>query len=201
MVVCRPRFAARAVLLFAVAAVGCTGSISDPTSSGSPAPKGGQGGPSGPGSMPAGGGGDESFTLPVDSVTLLPYSVRVEKVAHVAGVAVSDPLLQPLRDASGELGGYDFANSRKPDSTWTALRISVWIRAVKPVCASPQMRGRFAALPDALPALVEAAYGRAITGEDRAAIDAGLMGLTLDDSARYEAVCLSVISSLEFLAQ
>src|SRR5258707_600281 len=89
MVVCRPRFAARAVLLFAVAAVGCTGSISDPTSSGSPAPKGGQGGPSGPGSMPAGGVGDESFTLPVDSVTLLPYSVRVEKVAHVAGVAVS----------------------------------------------------------------------------------------------------------------
>jgi hypothetical protein len=201
MVLCRPLVAARLIHFFAIAAVGCTGTIADPTSSPSAAPAGSQGGPSGTGSQPAGGSGDESFTLPVDSVTLLPFSVRVEKVAHVAGVTASDPLLQTLRDAAGDLGGYDFANNRKPDSTWTALRISAWIRAVKPVCASPQMRGRFAALPDALPALIEAAYGRAITGDDRAAVDAGLMGLALDDNTRYEAVCLSVISSLEFLAQ
>jgi hypothetical protein len=132
---------------------------------------------------------------------LLPFAVRLQKVANVVGVATSDPLLQPLRDASGSLGGYDFANSRKPDYTWTALRISDWVRAVKPVCASPQMHGRFAALPDALPALIDAAYGRTAIPDDRAAIDTGMTGLTLDDAARYEAICLSVLSSLEFHAQ
>jgi len=205
MSVHRPRFTwFAAVVLSVLAGAGCTGQISD---SGAP------GGATTTGAKPGGGPGaistpvtvpgvvDESFVLPVDSVSLLPFAVRVEKVASVVGVTTSDPVLKPLVDASGDLGGYDFANSRKPDYTWTALRISGWVRVVKPVCASPQMHARYTALPAALPALIEAAYGRGITAEDSAAVDAGLLGLTLDDAARYEAVCLSVLSSLEFLAQ
>jgi len=63
------------------------------------------------------------------------------------------------------------------------------------------MRARFPALPDALPALVGAAYGRQATADDQAAVDASLSGLTLDEKTRYEAICLSFLSSLEFLAQ
>lgn len=188
------------VSLVSAAALSCTGQIADPTAP-APAAPGGQtpAGPSSTTTPPA--PGDKSFVLPADAVTLLPFAVRLEKVASVVGVPVSDPVLQPLRDARAQLGDYDFANSRKPDYTWTALRISDWVRAVKPICGSQQMRSRFTALPDALPQLIDAAYGRAISADDRAAVDAGLMGLTLDEGARYEAVCLSVMSSLEFLAQ
>jgi hypothetical protein len=122
-------------------------------------------------------------------------------VASVAGVSEDDAILSSLLSARFSLGDYDFANNRKPDYTWTALRISDWIRAIQPVCASQAMRSRFAALPENLPALIEAAYGRSMTAEDQAAVDESLVGLTLDESLRYEAVCLAILSSLEFLAQ
>lgn len=198
MRLCRPLVALVASFVSA-AALSCTGQIADP---GPPGPSDPGGRTSiGPSGTTPSAGDDKSFSLPVDSVTLLPFAVRLEKVASVVGVPAADPLLQPLRDARANLGDYDFANSQKPDYTWTALRISDWVRAVKPICASPQMRARFSALPDALPQLIDAAYGRGITDDDRAAIDAGLLGLTVDEPARYEAVCLSVLSSLEFLAQ
>ena len=201
MRLCRPLVALVAWSV-SVGALSCTGQIADP----------GSAGPAAPGASPTAGPSpstpqtpqtpeDKSFALPMDAVTLLPFAVRLQKVAAVVGVPAADPLLQPLRDAGGQLGDYDFANSRKPDYTWTALRISDWVRALKPICGSSQMRARFSALPDALPQLIDAAYGRAITSDDRAAVDAGLMGLTLAEPARYEAVCLSVMSSLEFLAQ
>lgn len=145
--------------------------------------------------------GDRAFALPANEVTLLPFKVRLAKVATVAGVPITDPILQGLRDARYSLGDYDFANSQKPDSTWTALRISDWVRAIKPVCASSQVKARFASLPADLPALISAAHGRTATAAEKAAVDENLLGLTLSDSERYEAVCLSVLSSLEFLAQ
>ena len=204
MSVYRPRITWFAAVLSALAGIGCTGQITDAgggVTGAGPGTKTGGGGPAAAPAVMVPGGVDESFVLPVDSVSLLPFDVRVEKVASVVGVTPSDPVLQPLRDASGDLGGYDFANSRKPDYTWTALRISDWVRVIKPVCASSQMHGRYPTLPAGLPALIESAYGRSVTPDDSAAIDASLMGLTLDDAGRYEAVCLSVLSSLEFLAQ
>jgi hypothetical protein len=140
------------------------------------------------------------FAVPSDNILVLPFSVRLQKVASVAGVAVSDPLMNSLRDNRYNLGDYDFANSRQPDKTWTALKVSDWVRAVKPICASPQMHARYASLPENIPAFVQAAYGRAATPDDTAAITASAMGL-MTSTGRYETICLAMLSSLEFVAQ
>ena len=81
-----------------------------------------------------------------------------------------------------------------------ALKVADWVRAIKPICASPQMRARYSALPDKLPQLIEAAYGRAATPADTDAVTSSAMGL-MPAATRYETICLAMLSSLEFVAQ
>lgn len=141
------------------------------------------------------------FTVPAQAPQLLPFSVRLQRVAAVAGVPTSDPLLAALRANRTELGDHDYANSVKTDLGWTALKMSVWVRSVQPVCQSDAMRRRYADLPANLPQLVEAAFGRAATAQDTADVQASLNGLTLSPAARYQTLCLAVLSSMEFVAQ
>lgn len=187
--------------IFCVIAVGCNGQIGD---HGSPDPIGSSPGATPPGGSPPPGSkpviqpGD--FEVPATNILVLPFAVRLEKVAAVAGVPVSDPLLNSLRDNRASLGDYDFANSRQPDKTWTALKVADWVRAIKPVCASPQMHAKYSALPEKLPAFIEAAYGRVATPDDTAAVNDSALGL-MPSATRYETICLAMLSSLEFVAQ
>jgi hypothetical protein len=135
------------------------------------------------------------------NVALLPFEVRLAKVAAVAGVAPEDPLLAKLRERRLDLGDHDFASGVKPDTSWTSSRMTTWVKALRPVCASPKMRARFSALPDKLDDLVLAAYGRRAAPEDRRIVDEALAGAPLDEPARYETICLAVLSSLEFVAR
>lgn len=140
------------------------------------------------------------FAVPADNILVLPFSVRLQKVAAVVGVPVADPLMNSLRENRASLGDYDFANNLQPDKTWTALKVADWVRAIKPICASPQMRARYSALPEKLPALIEAAYGRAATADDTMAVNVSTAGLPTS-AARYDTICLAMLSSLEFVAQ
>jgi hypothetical protein len=63
------------------------------------------------------------------------------------------------------------------------------------------MRAMYPALPDELDALIAAAHGRSATAEDLASVETALEGLALDPDARYEAICLAVLSSAEFVIQ
>jgi hypothetical protein len=141
------------------------------------------------------------FTVPFEQLRVLPYAVRFGRVVAVTGAPATDPIFELLRTNRTLLGDHDFATGVKPDSTWSALRMSEWVRAVKPVCASAAMRAKYAALPANLGPLVEAAYGRAARADDTAAVKDALAGLTLDEKAQYQAICVAVLSSLEFLAQ
>lgn len=187
--------------IFFFVAAGCIGQIGDHGSSdpiGSSPGAASPGGSLPPGRKPVVQPGD--FEVPATNILVLPFAVRLEKVAAVAGVPVADPLLNSLRDNRVSLGDYDFANSRQPDKTWTALKVADWVRAIKPVCASPQMHAKYSALPDKLPAFVEAAYGRAATPDDTAAVTSSEMGLPTS-ATRYETICVAMLSSLEFVAQ
>jgi hypothetical protein len=184
--------------------VGCVGTIN----SGGPAPAAtGTAGTGGSVTGTAGTGGGQTpaapipnFVTPSEDIIVLPFSVRLAKVAAVVGVPTSSPLLDTLRTNRLSLGDYDFANNVQPDKTWTALKVADWVRALRPVCASSQMRARYPSLPENLPALIEAAHGRAATAEDTAAITASAMGLATSP-ARYDTICLAILSSLEFVAQ
>lgn len=141
------------------------------------------------------------FALPAEQLQLLPFGVRLSRLVGVVGLPATDPVYEALRANRTALGDHDYANGIKPDNTWTALRVSEWVRGLKPVCASAAMRARYPALPDSLGALVGAAYGRSPRAEDQKHVTESLAGLTLDERARYQTICLAVLSSLEFLAQ
>ncbi len=144
---------------------------------------------------------DDPFALDHETPRLLPFETRLARVAAVAGVEPGDPLLAPMREQAIALGGYDHSRGILPDSSWSASRISAWIRALRPVCTSEAMQARYPTLPaaDDLDALIQAAWGRAATDADRTAITSSLSGLEPD--AQRETACLAVLSASEMVLQ
>lgn len=141
------------------------------------------------------------FSLNREVPKLLPFHVRLGKVAAVLGVSVDAPVLAPLRGNRVTLGGYDFANGALPDTAWTASRVTEWVRALRPVCNSDEFRSRFPDLPEQLPALIEAAYGRESRVDDLADYDEALDDASLSAEERHELTCLAVLSSAEMVLQ
>ncbi len=144
----------------------------------------------------------DAFTVTRGSVQLLPFPVRLSKLAAIVQVPTTDPLLAPVVAARVTLGDHDYAHGIPADRSWTASKVTAWVAAVRPICASTQFRARYPTLPGDLGALIEAAYGRDADAEDHAAIEEALAELPAEDAeARYTAVCLAVLSSMELVAQ
>lgn len=152
----------------------------------------------GPAAEPAAVG--PAFVLVRDQVRILPFSIRFQRLAAVVGRPTTDAIFDAVRANRIDLGDHDFANGIRPDPAWTAARISLWASALRPVCATDAVRRRFGSLPAGLDALVLAAYGRRAVPEDKSAIDEALVGLPMDEVQRHRAVCLAVLSSLEFVS-
>ncbi|HUS64630.1 MAG TPA: hypothetical protein VMZ28_08820 [Kofleriaceae bacterium] len=142
-----------------------------------------------------------AFESGKNAVELLPYGVRLARVAGVLGVTTDDPALAEMRERHLELGDHDFASGVRPNLTWTSSRMSSWVAALMPVCQSEAMRALYPALPADADDLMAAAYGRPATADDLAAIDEGLADVPLDDEERYMATCLAILSSAEFVAK
>ena len=136
-----------------------------------------------------------------NSVELLPYNVRLSRVAGVLGVTTDDPALSEMRERHLELGDHDFASGVRPNLTWTSSRMSSWVAALMPACKSEAMRTLYPALPANVDDLMAAAYGRPATPEDLTAVDEALADVPLDDEERYMATCLAILSSAEFVAR
>jgi hypothetical protein len=143
-----------------------------------------------------------AFVEPTDRMQLLPFDVRLNRLASVAGVPATDPMFDELRAHRFELGDHDYAHGTGPDLSWTASRMAVWLRAVRPVCDSPQMKERYPSISGSLDDLVLAAYGRRAVAADRQAYDAAIAGgAPADEAATYRATCLAFLSSTEFVAR
>jgi len=203
-----------AVAFVSSSMLGCTGLIETEDPSGTQSPGVGSGN-QGTGSGTANGNGSGTtdpqtgavrekptqFALPANFPVLLPFEVRMARLSSVVGLDYSHPAFELMRKNATQLGDYDFANGLEPDNTWTALKISLWMQALKPICASPEMRVLYPSLPESLGPMMEAAYGRSITNQDTADMSASLEGLALTPESRTQTTCLAVLSSLEFLAQ
>lgn len=175
----------------AVLGVGCTGSIGQPTgrAAAAGASEAEEGDPIDP------------FVIPREQIQLLPFDVRLRRVATVVGLDIADPALDALRASHVELGDGDFAHGIAADRTWTAAKMSLWVRSVSPVCASGAMHARYPTLVEDASTLVQAAYGRRAEHEDQAEIDAALAGQPFDQETRFKTICLAVLSSAEMVAQ
>jgi hypothetical protein len=177
----------------------CQGTISDRDGDGSGGPAPVTPGPDQP-TTPA-AEKPRSFAVPQPFPVLLPFDVRMARLSAVVGLPLTDPAFELLNKNATQLGDYDFADGLEPDNTWTAFKISLWVRSLKPVCASPAMLARYPSLPESMGPLIEAAYGRAMTEQDTADVNAALAGLALAGESRTMTSCLAILSSLEFLAQ
>ena len=140
------------------------------------------------------------FSVPAAEMQLLPFPVRFARLQAVTGAAAGDPMFVKLLEARTSLGDYDFAAGVQPDSSWTALRITQWVTALKPICGSMAMKQRYPDLPMNLGSFIEAAYGREMTSADLENVNQATAGLTLTAEERRDGICLTVLSSMEFVA-
>jgi hypothetical protein len=152
-------------------------------------------------SIESGGSDTPAFEVPKNQVELLPFSVRLARVAQIAGVATDDPMLAEIQARAAELGDHDFASGVRPNLAWTAARMSTWVKALQPVCTSEAFRARYPDMGEDPSALIAAAWGRPATEADLADIEAALDGVAIDSEERMQAVCFAVLSSVELVAK
>ena len=134
--------------------------------------------------------------LPVERLQLLPFEVRLKRLAAAVELPVTDAVFNTLRSRATDLGAHDFANGVAPDLAWTAGRIATWVEGVLPVCADARVRSRYATWSTSLDVFALKAWGRAATSDDRADV-VPAQGLT--DAEAWRATCVSLLSSAELL--
>ncbi|HVY29034.1 MAG TPA: hypothetical protein VHB79_20895 [Polyangiaceae bacterium] len=130
---------------------------------------------------------------------LIPFEMRVRRIAAAIGVQTDNPMFATMTKNALKLGDYDYANGALPDSSWNANRIAAWIDALKPVCASPEMKAKYPALPDNLPQLVRAAWGHLPSDQDTADFKDALAASGADATIAYESTCMAVFTAAEFV--
>ena len=140
------------------------------------------------------------FTIEKTEVRLLPFHIRMEKLSRVTGLALDDPLFDELWGHRYDLGDHNYGQGIGPDLSWNASKMSVWVESLQPVCNSEAVAVKFPSLPDNPGDMISAAYGRPAGAEDLADFQAVLGEVPLDEAARYQSVCLAILTSSEFVA-
>lgn len=145
---------------------------------------------------------EPAFKLSRTSVRLLPFKVRMSKLASATGIDANAPAFETLKSARYELGDFDHARSIRPDLSWNASKMAIWVRGLKPVCAAEAFKQKYPNLPEDLNALILASYGREATEKDLEIVDDILPpDAKLNPAQRHQMICIAVLSSMEFMAQ
>lgn len=159
-----------------------------------------------PGTAGTGTGGTSStpaavspFGVRTGTPELLPFDVRVRRVANVLAVPITNPMFADMLSKNVQLGDYDHAHGALPDNLWLARRIATWADSLTTVCASPEMKAMFPALPENAPQLIKAAWGRVPSAEETAEINTAVTEAALPPTESYEATCMAVFTAAEFV--
>lgn len=165
-------------------------------------PDGTGGNTDGTGSTNPGSPGDPSTSVPevlhfnpvVNSVGLLPFQVRLQKVNYVTQAAPG--LTTGLLGNRNLLGDHDYSKGIQAQSAWTDSQMKLWLEGLLPVCESQALRTRFT-WPDKAEEFLVSALGRPVNAGDRALITK-INALTVTPVEKFTLGCLVVLSSLEF---
>lgn len=141
-----------------------------------------------------------AFNFERSTIRLLPFHVRMQKLANVVGVTTDDPMFSELKNNRYSLGDHNYGSNIGPDLNWNASKMALWVRSIQPLCNSEAMAVRYPSLPDDVDGLWAAAHLRPISEEERS--DLTTIDVTnLDAAGQYQAYCVAVLSSAEFVAQ
>ena len=130
---------------------------------------------------------------------LVPFSMRLRRIATTIGVPTDHAMFADMYKNSLKLGDYDYANGALPDGSWNANRIAAWLNALKPVCNSAEMKAKYPALPDNLPALIRAAWGHVPSADDTADFQNAITASGGTPAVNYESTCMAVFTAAEFV--
>jgi hypothetical protein len=138
------------------------------------------------------------FAVPRDQPMLLPFWVRLERVARTLDLPTTDAVFSPLVANRLRLGDYDHAHGVPPDPLWSPAKMTLWIEGLRPVCAHPNMKARHEWL---VADLMRDAWGRDPSIAEVEAFRAELDAAGVVGADRDQAACLAILSSLEVVAQ
>lgn len=149
---------------------------------------------------PPSGSAIGGFVIRRDAPVLLPFWVRHQKLATILDVPTSDPVFAFLVENRLLLGDNDHASGVAPELSWNPAKMSLWAKAMRPVCAHPNMKARHPFLNIDLP---RAAWGRDVTPGEAEGIRADLDAVygPVQSAERDEAACIAILSSLEMVTQ
>ncbi len=137
------------------------------------------------------------FTVNAGDVKMLPFGVLMGKLARAAGVEKTSPLLTEFVANRFEFGESDFANGVQPNTAWTTAKATLWVRSLRPLCASKEFTQRVK-LPQNLETFGIETYGRKVTADEKSDFDA-LASSAGADGAYLS--CLVLLSSAEFVTR
>lgn len=140
------------------------------------------------------------FAIERNEVRLLPFHIRIEKLTRVTGLTAEDPLFDQVWRSRYDLGDHNYGQGIGPDLSWNASKMATWVRALQPLCASEVMGARYN-LPQDTAQLMTDAFSRQPAVEEVSELTDAIAGQMLDEAGQYEATCLSVLTSAEFVAQ
>ncbi len=143
---------------------------------------------------------DAPFEVPGSEVEALPFHVRVQNLATVAGVKTDDPMFADMYAKRYQLGDHDYATGIAPNLRWTPEHMEAWVKALRPICSNVGFQSRYPDLATDPSKLVQAAFAREATADERLAFDEVAAG-QVDGAGRHRMVCLAVLTSLEFVAR
>jgi hypothetical protein len=190
--------------LFALLSVACTGILDgqQQTDQVTSEPSSSSAGAAGSSTGAAGNAGMSDatpFKVRNTEPELVPFDMRLRRIATAIGVDVNNVMFDEMYSSRLKLGDYDYANGALPDGSWNANRIAAWIDALKAVCGAPEMKAKYPTLPESLPQLLRAAWGRAPSADDTADFTSALTAAGLDPATSYESTCMAVFSAAEFV--
>ena len=133
-------------------------------------------------------------------IQLLPFTTRLNKLAHVLDISVSDEMFDTLMQQRFALGDHEYARALRPDRRWSARKMGIWIKGLLPICESSRFTELYPAVSTTPDTFILNAYGRNAEPVDRMVIEDTLKTMN-DDGNHDRTVCVAMLSSLEFVAQ
>ena len=133
-------------------------------------------------------------------IELLPFSVRLNKLAHVFETSIEDEMFDELLQHRFALGDHNYARALRPDKRWSARKMGLWIRSLLPICSSTRLSELYPALTSAPDLFILSAYGRAADAADQSVLD-DFMSQSAMGSDSERSYCLAILSSMEFVAR
>ena len=124
--------------------------------------------------------------------------IRINKLRYVMASEVGSSLDSLIANRF-LLGDYNFSNSAVPNYAWGPTEIKNWSENLIPFCTSSNFVNQFT-WANAPAQIMQRAYGRVPASQDTAIINE-INGLNVGNQEKIQILCITLLSSLEFVSK